>query len=105
MRMLNAPVARTSAREQNTLADGVAYGGISGRAWVTSLHVLVLARDGRRVFEGRGGIEFLHAIDLIDGARGFRYDLVPNDSLFVDRTTLREAVALAFAPYLVPPDE
>lgn len=104
MRMLNKPVFRSSAMDQSTLADGVAYGGISGKAWVTSLHVLVLARDGQRVFEGRGGIEFLYAIDLINGARGPSYNLIPNGSLFVDRTTLREGVVLAFAPYLTPPD-
>jgi hypothetical protein len=99
MHMLNAPQLGTG-REQSTLAEGVAYGGISGPAWVTSLHVMVFTADGSRVFEGRGGIDFLHEIDLIDQARSFRYEMRPSSSLFTDRRVLREGVVQAFAPYL-----
>ena len=103
MRAANAP-ADAVGREQSTLAKGVAFGGISAPAWVTSLHVLVFARDGRRVFEGRGGIEFVHEIDLIDEGRSFRYELRPNGSIFTDRALLREGVVRAFEPWMIPPD-
>jgi hypothetical protein len=99
MRMLNAP-AKPIGREDSTLAKGIAYGGISGPAWVTSLHVLVYTRSGQRVFEGRGGIDFLHELDLLDETRRF----LPNSSIFQDRARLHEGVVQAFAPYLLPPD-
>jgi hypothetical protein len=72
---------------------------------VISLHVLVSSRDGQRIFEGRGGIDFLHEVELLDGGRSFRYELRPNDSLFVDRERLREGVVHAFSPYLAPATE
>ena len=103
MKIVNAPSGGVGT-DQNTLAEGVAYGGLSAPAWVTSLHVLVFARDGRRVFEGRGGIEFLHEIDLIDEGRSYRYELRPSSSIFLDRGLLREGVVRAFEPYLIPPD-
>ena len=31
---------------------------------VTSVHVLVFSRGGERVFEGRGGVEFIHEVDM-----------------------------------------
>ena len=104
MKILNAP-SQGISREQSTLAKGVAYGGISGPAWVTSLHVLVFSLDGTRIFEGRGGIEFLHEIDLIDAGRSYRYEMRQSSSLFLDPALLREGVVLAFEPYLIPPDE
>ena len=104
MNMLNAPTKGID-RDDSTLTKGIAYGGVSGPTWVTSLHVLVYTRDGQLVFEGRGGIDFLHELDLIDGGKGVRYQSHPNSSLFHDRSLLHEGVARAFTPYLVPPDE
>ncbi len=101
MRITNAPAAGTG-REQSDYAKGVAWGGISGPAWVTSVHVLVFARDGSRLFEGRGGVDFLHEVDLLDQGRSFRYELRPNGSLFLDPARVREGVVRAFTPYLIP---
>jgi hypothetical protein len=102
MRVANAPV-KGIGRDDSTLQKGIAYGGYSGPAWVTSLHVLVYTRDGQLVFEGRGGIDFVQQAE-IDAAK-YRFDLHPNSSLFRDRTLLHEGVVKAFTPYLIPPDE
>ena len=48
----------------DTLAEGIALGGISGDVLVTSVHVMVFSREGERVFEGRGGIDFIHEVDM-----------------------------------------
>ncbi len=103
MKTVNAPVL-ASGRNDSLLSKGLASGGISGPAWVTSLHVLVFARDGSRVFEGRGGIEFVQEIDHIDAGKSFRYTLRPNSSIFQNREILHEGVVQAFTPYLVPPE-
>ena len=104
MKMPNAP-RKGAGRENDLLTEGIAYGGLSGPAWVTSLHVLVFARDGSRVFEGRGGIEFVHEIELANAGKSFRYGLQPNSSIFMDRDLLQEGVVRAFTPYLIPLDE
>jgi hypothetical protein len=99
MRTLGAP-ARPSGRAQDALADGIAYGGISGDMAVSSLHVLVYSRTGERVFEGRGGIEFLHDVDMSAVVRTYRYELRLREDILTDAAVLHEAVGLAFAPYL-----
>jgi hypothetical protein len=104
MKMLNAP-SKGIGREDSTLTKGIAYGGISGPAWVTSLHVLVYTRGGQLIFEGRGGIDFVQEADLTDASAKYRWEPRPNSSLFRDRTLLYESVVQAFEPYLVPPDE
>src|SRR5262249_21261709 len=63
MHMVNAPPIPIG-RGENTFADGIRAGGVNGEVPVTSVHVLVLSRTGERVFEGRGGIEFVQEIDL-----------------------------------------
>jgi hypothetical protein len=103
MRMVNAPVLGIG-RDDSTLTKGLAFGGISGPAWVTTLHVFVFAPDGRRIFEGRGGIDFLQEIDLIDAGESFRYTLRESSVIFRDREILNEGVVRAFTPYLAPPD-
>jgi len=112
MRMSQDPlvgISREDARfAKGSRYDGVVGGrpwnGISGEAWVTSLHVLVYARDGGRVFEGRGGIDFLQEIDFIEPGKSFRYKLRPNGALFIDPSVLVEGITQAFLPYWVPPD-
>jgi len=104
MRKVNAP-SKGIGRDDSTFVKGIAYGGPSGPAWVTSLHVLVYTRDGRLVFEGRGGIDFVQEVDLIDAASKYRWELRPNTSIFLDHTLLHEGVVRAFEPYLLPPDE
>ena len=104
MRMVNTPEKGVD-RDDSTFTKGVAYGGVTGPAWVTSLHVLVFARDGHKVFEGRGGIDFVQEVKVINADKASRWEPRPNSSLFEDRTLVREGVERAFEPYLVPPDE
>lgn len=99
MPLANAPVANVG-RDQSTFAKGIAFGGISGPAWVVSLHVLAFSLEGARVFEGRGGIDFVYEADLLDQGQSYRYELRPNPALFVDRERLHEGVVRAFTPYL-----
>jgi hypothetical protein len=101
MRVVNAP-KRPGGRAQSTLAEGIAYGGISGDVMVTSVHVLVFSRTGERVFEGRGGIGFVHDVDI--SMKEWQYHLQVRD-LARDIDELREGIAIAFDPYLPPPDE
>ena len=104
MKMVHAP-SKGIGRDDSLLTKGIATGGLSGPAWVTSLHILVFARDGSSVFEGRGGIEFVQETDLIDGGKSFRYTLRPNSSIFQDRALLHAGVVRAFTPFLTPPEE
>ena len=85
------------------LEKGVRAGGYSGKAAVTSVHVLVLSPTGARVFEGRGGVEFVQEIDL--AAKDFRFAMPVRDDLFEDGDALREGIVLAFDPYLAKPED
>jgi hypothetical protein len=64
----------------------------------------VYDRDGARIFEGRGGIDFLQEIEFVQPGKSLRYRLRPNGALFVDESLLHEAVVEAFTPYLAPAD-
>ena len=102
MRVVNAPRMPSGGRAQSTLAEGIAYGGVSGDILVTSVHVLVFSREGERIFEGRGGFDFVHDVDLSVKKHGWQFrtrDLTRN----ID--ALREGIAIAFNPYLTPPEE
>jgi hypothetical protein len=103
MQVVNAP-KMPSARAQSTLAEGIAYGGISGDVMVTSVHVLVYSRAGERIFEGRGGIGFVHDIDmsLLKKKNSWQFQM---RELARDIDALREGIAIAFDPYLTPPEE
>jgi hypothetical protein len=99
-------VSRRLKLMKDTAAEkGMELTPLSGPMWVTSLHVLVFARDGTRVFEGRGGLDLLHAVDLVKRGTRYGYMFQPNRSLFQEQSVLRESVVLAFKPYLLPPDE
>jgi hypothetical protein len=66
--------------------------------------VIVYARDGEKVFEGRGGLEFIHDVDLSGMIETARYGYVLRRDLF-QIGVLREAIVLAFDPYLTPPPQ
>jgi hypothetical protein len=83
----------------DTFTKGVAYGGITGDVMVTSVHVMVFSRDGERVFEGRGGLDFIQEIDLT-GARGWHYELRAKSHPLRDPEVLREGVEIALSPWL-----
>jgi hypothetical protein len=102
LRMVNKPPI--SADGWGTFEKGVRAGGYSDKAAVTSVHVLVLSRAGERRFEGRGGVEFVHDIDLAPVAKD-RWGFELREDLFEDRGALREGIVLAFDPYLAPPEE
>jgi hypothetical protein len=101
MQILNAP-RRPTGRAQSTLADGIAFGGISGEVLVTSVHVLIFTREGERVFEGRGGVGFVHDVDV--SVKKNSWSLRVRDPV-IDVDSLREGIAIAFDPYLTPPEE
>ena len=103
MEVLNPP-RRPAGRGQSTRADGIQYGGISGDVMVTSVHVLVFTREGERVFEGRGGINFVHDIDMSQVGKKGQWAFRLRD-FARDLEALREGIAIAFHPYLTEPDE
>ncbi len=103
MHVVNAP-RQPVGRAQNTLAEGIAQGGISGDVMVTSVHVLVFSREGQRILEGRGGIDFVHEVDMSPLKKKFAWQFRTRD-ITKNIDALREGIALAFAPYLTPPEE
>jgi hypothetical protein len=102
MRTVNAPALPTG-RAQDTFAEGVHAGGVQGEVPVTSVHVLVLSATGERVFEGRGGIEFIQEVDL-SGIANRRPQRRLRSDLFQNVDALREGIEQAFDPYLTPPE-
>ena len=85
------------------MADGIARGGVSGEMAVTSVHLMVFTPDGERIFEGRGGLDFIHDIDMSPLASRFDWELLLRSDLFLNREVLREGIEIAFTPYLTPP--
>lgn len=104
MKIVNGPQLGIG-RDDSDFTKGTAYGGIDGPAWVTSLHVIVFDAKGLKVFEGRGGIDFVHTVDMLDAGVGGHYEMRPSTSLFSDRAILQEGIARAFEPYLPAPVE
>jgi hypothetical protein len=104
MKVVNAPRLPSGGRNQSTLAEGVAQGGVTGDVLVTSVHVLVYSRAGSRVFEGRGGVSFAQDADLAPLAKKYSWQYRPHD-VAGDVDALREGIALAFDPYLPNPEE
>jgi hypothetical protein len=102
MRMVNVPSVPKGVWI-DTLAQGVRTGGVSAEVPVTSVHVMVFSRDGARVFEGRGGIEFIQDIDLARVKSAWRWQFRLRDDLFKDTDALREGIELAFDPFLTRP--
>jgi hypothetical protein len=101
IRVVNTP-RRGSGRNSDLLVDGMAFGSVNAAVAVSSLHLMVFTREGRRIFEGRGGLEFLEDVDLAKAVETFHFEITPRNDLFRDRELLREAVGVAFTPYLPP---
>ena len=72
---------------------------------ITGVHVMIFTRDGQRIFEGRGGIDFIHVVDLSRFAKKRRPDMVLRSNLPGSLDALREGIEIAFAPYLPLPAE
>lgn len=105
MRIVHVPHGVSSARGEDTLADGIAQGGVTGEVAVTSLHVLVFSPKGEQVFEGQGGLEFVHELDMSRASRDFEFDYRIRGDLLEDHEVLREGIEIAFDPYLEPLEE
>ncbi len=60
-----------------------------------SLHILVFSPDGRRVFEGWGGLDLVHAALVTGSSETGHGALVQSTSPFHNRDHLREGVAIA----------
>ncbi|MBW2270756.1 MAG: hypothetical protein JRH16_19520 [Deltaproteobacteria bacterium] len=65
-----------------------------------SLHVMVFAPDGRRVFEGWGGLDLVHAVLVTGSAETGHGNLVPDLNPFRNPDHLREGIALALDTYV-----
>jgi len=83
----------------DTFTKGVVYGGVTGDVLATSLHVLVFSRDGQRIYEGRGGLDFVQEADLAD-AHTLRWELRAKYRLLHDPELLRQGIDIALSPYL-----
>lgn len=102
MAMVNVP-RQGGVRATDTFSKGVALGGVTGDVPVTSLHVMVFSRDGERLFEGRGGLDYVHEIDLEGARETYRYHLRRKPHLLEEPEIVREGIEIAFDPYLPPP--
>ena len=98
MPVLNAP-------RHDPGAMTVEFGGYEGDLPVTSVHVLIFSRSGERIFEGRGGLEIIHEVDLAAFKKKYKLDTHLRNDLGHDIDALREGIAIAFDPYLTPPQE
>jgi hypothetical protein len=98
MRVLNRP-------RRDPGAMTVEFGGIDGDMMVTSVHVLVFSPKGERIFEGRGGLEVVHEVDLAQFKKKLRFAVQLRNDLGQDIGALREGIAIAFDPYLQAPEE
>ncbi len=65
-----------------------------------SLHVLVFSPQGRRIFEGWGGLDLVHAVMVTGSAATGHGSLVPAVNPFRNLDHLREGVALALDAYV-----
>ena len=101
--MTNLP-SRGMGIEADTFTKGVAFGGTTGSVMATSLHVRVYSADGRRVFEGQGGLDFAQEADLSSAHRR-SWELIMKSGLLRDPEILREGVEIALGPYLPARDD
>jgi len=80
-----------------TMSFGGSTSGVSFRARIYS-------PAGDFAFEGFGGIELVHQVDLTDivRKRRFRYEIRPD--LLEDLDLIRKGITQAFVPYFEPPE-
>jgi hypothetical protein len=105
LRVVNPP-KRIAGMNREQLGTWIAVAGRpDGNMLVTSVHVLVFSREGERIFEGRGGIDFLNEVDLARFAKKRAVDFRVRTDLPGGIDALREGIAIAFAPYLTLPEE
>jgi hypothetical protein len=73
---------------------------LQAQAAAPSLQLAVFAPDGRKLFEGVGGLDLLHALVLEGDPTRIDAELLPPAQIFSDRSSLQEGVAVAFDPFL-----
>ncbi len=73
---------------------------LEAQAAAPSLQLAVFAPDGRKLFEGLGGLDLLHALVLEGEPTRIDAELLPRSQIFADRSSLQEGVAVAFDPFL-----
>lgn len=91
--------------KRDAIAQAVSVSGPSGDFMVTSVHVLIFSPAGERIFEGRGGIEFVQDLDLSAFSRKRKIEFKLRDDLPGGIDAVREAIAIGFAPFLPVPAE
>lgn len=65
-----------------------------------SIHVTVFGADGESIFQGYGGLDLAHDLDMNNVERTMRARLSLRSKLLKNGEYLREGIALAFDPYL-----
>jgi hypothetical protein len=99
IRVVNRP-HEPAGRNQNALIEGMAMGDVNANVSIISLHLLAFSREGKLVFQGRGGVDIAEEVDLQNAEKTFRFQIRVRSDVFEDRRIVREAVAIAFEPYL-----
>ena len=99
-RMSAVPGTSERKRRRDQQAQQAAIASASGNLLATSLHVLVFTAAGERMFEGRGGIEFVHQIDPSNFRRKRTPEFRIRENLPGGLDAVREAIAIAFDPLL-----
>jgi len=90
-----------------SVARQVADVPLEGSAPAASLHAVVFDAQGNEIQEGRGGLDLLVSVRVrrsagpLGGAPAF--DFEPRTDFFSDPAHLREGIAKALSPFLLPP--
>lgn len=95
-RMVNAP----SSLDDSVIRTMSFGGSTSG----VSVRVRVYTPTGTSVFEGYGGIDLIHQVNLADMTRKRRYQVEVRPDLLEDVELIRNAIAQAFLPYFEIPE-
>ena len=75
-------------------------GGLSPVFGGVSLHVMVFGTNGDSIFQGYGGLDLAHDLDLYGVERTMRAQFALKSELLRNSKYLREGISHAFDPYL-----
>jgi hypothetical protein len=81
--------------EVGSAGDLSAVRGLNGRLAGASLYVVVLAPDGRAVYEGLGGLDLLHEAEVARHARRGEWRMVLREQPFETPRNLQEGIRVA----------
>lgn len=92
--------SRMQAGVLPTVAPSIGESHVAGaKVPGVSLHVLVYNASGRRIFEGRGGLDLAHAVLVTGVGDSGHGKLVSQENPFQNLDHLKEGVALALDAY------